>query len=123
MTLPQIRRAARWCVRESRPLRSSLCRVSFDRRMMRRRLLEATVLSLLICTAAESRAAAEAQSQPSEQQLPPPTSPRPGTGGGPPPPYTLVRWNEDYSYLRDPAKRTDFFDAVKYVPIGDNPDV
>src|SRR3990170_7499572 len=35
-----------------------------------------------------------------------------------PPPYTPVRWNEDYSYLKDPAKRTDFFDPVKYIPLG-----
>jgi hypothetical protein len=39
-----------------------------------------------------------------------------------PPPYTLLRFNEDYSYLADPARRTDPFDAVKYIPLGsDNP--
>ncbi|HSV16111.1 MAG TPA: alginate export family protein, partial [Tepidisphaeraceae bacterium] len=37
-------------------------------------------------------------------------------------PYSIVRWDEDYSYLKDPAKRTDFFDPVKYIPIGDSPD-
>jgi Alginate export len=34
-----------------------------------------------------------------------------------PPPYTLLRFNEDDSYLADPARRTDRFDAVKYIPL------
>ena len=39
-----------------------------------------------------------------------------------PPPYTLLRFNEDYSYLADPALRTDFFDPVKYISLSaDNP--
>lgn len=33
------------------------------------------------------------------------------------PPYTVLRYNEDYSYLRDPALRTDFFDPIKYIPL------
>jgi len=33
-----------------------------------------------------------------------------------PPPYKLVRYDEDYRYLRDPKRRTDFLDAVKYIP-------
>ena len=44
-------------------------------------------------------------------------APQPGTGLEPPPPYTSVRWNENYTYLRDPAKRTDPWDPVKYVPL------
>jgi hypothetical protein len=39
-----------------------------------------------------------------------------GQGGGPPAPYTAVRWNEDYSYLKDPARKNDLFDPVKYIP-------
>lgn len=34
-----------------------------------------------------------------------------------PPPYTLLRYTEHYSYLADPAKHTDFFDPVKYIPL------
>ena len=34
-----------------------------------------------------------------------------------PPPYTLLRFNEDYSYLADPARRTESFDAVKYISL------
>ena len=42
-----------------------------------------------------------------------------GTGGAyTPSPYTPVRWNEDYSALKDPAKRTDPFDPIKYIPLG-----
>ena len=36
-----------------------------------------------------------------------------------PPPYRLNRADEDYRYLRDPARRTDFWDPVKYVPLND----
>src|SRR5262245_42122828 len=34
-----------------------------------------------------------------------------------PPPYTLLRFNEDYRYLADPANRTDLFDPLKYIPL------
>jgi hypothetical protein len=37
-----------------------------------------------------------------------------------PPPYALLRFTENYSYLADPANRTDVFDPVKYIPL--NPD-
>src|SRR5439155_12678807 len=33
-----------------------------------------------------------------------------------PPAYKLLRYEEDYSYLKDPSRRTDFWDAVKYIP-------
>src|SRR5277367_1412639 len=34
-----------------------------------------------------------------------------------PPRYSLLRFNEDYSYLADPARRTDPFDLVKYISL------
>ena len=34
-----------------------------------------------------------------------------------PPPYTLTRYDEDYSYLANPANRTDPLDVVKYIPL------
>jgi hypothetical protein len=34
-----------------------------------------------------------------------------------PPNYTELRYDEDYSYLKDPALRTDLFDPIKYVPL------
>jgi hypothetical protein len=36
--------------------------------------------------------------------------------------YALERWDEDYSDLKDPAARKDFFDPVKYVPLNDSGD-
>jgi hypothetical protein len=35
-----------------------------------------------------------------------------------PPAYQLLRYDEDYSYLKDPARRTDFWDVIKYIPLG-----
>jgi len=57
-----------------------------------------------MATIAMMAAAASAQTKP----VPP----------APPPAYTPVRWNEDYSYLKDKSARTDFFDPIKYIPLG-----
>ena len=32
------------------------------------------------------------------------------------PTYKLLRYDEDYSDLKDPARRTDFWDPIKYIP-------
>jgi hypothetical protein len=37
--------------------------------------------------------------------------------GDKPPEYQKLRYDEDYSYLKDPAKRTDFWDPIKYIPL------
>jgi hypothetical protein len=34
-----------------------------------------------------------------------------------PPAYKLLRYEEDYSYLKDPGRRTDFWDPIKYIPL------
>ena len=39
--------------------------------------------------------------------------------GATPPAYKLLRYEEDYSYLKDPGRRTDFWDPIKYIPSGD----
>src|SRR3954451_16178441 len=31
--------------------------------------------------------------------------------------YLIERWDEDYSNLKPPAARPDFFDPIKYVPL------
>lgn len=36
-----------------------------------------------------------------------------------PPRYTLLRFNENYRYLADPARRDDLFDPVKFIPLSD----
>src|SRR5439155_927948 len=42
--------------------------------------------------------------------VPPPTEGRPA--------YKLLRYDEDWSLLKDPARRTDFWDPLKYIPLG-----
>ena len=37
-----------------------------------------------------------------------------------PPSYQSLRFEEDYRYLRDPARRTDVWDVIKYVPLRDD---
>jgi hypothetical protein len=39
-----------------------------------------------------------------------------------PPPYKYLRYDEDYGYLRDSSQRTDFIDAVKYIPLNQEGD-
>ena len=34
------------------------------------------------------------------------------------PTYTPERYDEDWSFLRDPSKRTDLFDPIKWIPLG-----
>jgi len=34
-----------------------------------------------------------------------------------PPGYKMLRFDEDYSYLTNPANRTDLVDPVKYIPL------
>ncbi len=36
------------------------------------------------------------------------------------PAYTVLRYEENYSYLKDSSGRTDFFDPIKYIPLGDD---
>src|ERR1700738_4287816 len=37
----------------------------------------------------------------------------------PPPAYQELRWDEDWNYLRDSTRRSDFFDPAKYIPLND----
>jgi hypothetical protein len=37
-----------------------------------------------------------------------------GAGGG----FSLERWDEDYSYLKDQTSRSVFLDPIKYIPLG-----
>ena len=33
--------------------------------------------------------------------------------------YSLLRENEDWSFLKDPSLRQDFWDPIKYIPLRD----
>jgi hypothetical protein len=39
-----------------------------------------------------------------------------------PPAHTELRYDEDYSYLKDPAARTNLFDPLKYIPLDEQGD-
>ena len=39
------------------------------------------------------------------------------------PPFQKLRYNEDYGFLADPVQRTDWFDPIKYVPLGADKDI
>jgi hypothetical protein len=41
---------------------------------------------------------------------------------GSPPVFTALRYDEDYSYLKDPAARTDAFDPIKYISLSERSD-
>ena len=41
------------------------------------------------------------------------TTPQPS----PPPSFKQLRYDENYAYLRDSALRTDFLDAIKFIPL------
>jgi hypothetical protein len=40
-----------------------------------------------------------------------------------PPAHTALRYDEDYSYLKNPAARTNSFDALKYIPLNKDGDM
>src|SRR5262249_15521626 len=51
-------------------------------------------------------------------------APASAQGASAPPPYQIVRHDEDYSYLSDPARRTDALDPIKYIALSSSrPDV
>lgn len=43
-------------------------------------------------------------------------------GEPPPPSYHQLRYDEDYAYLRDPARRTDVWDPIKYIRLDEKGD-
>ena len=59
---------------------------------------------------------------PARAQTPDPQPPGPAPDPARPPlnPFPA---EQNWSFLADPSKRTDFFDPVKYIPFGDNPQV
>jgi len=39
-----------------------------------------------------------------------------------PPPFKQLRYDESYEYLRDPSRRSDYLDAIKFIPLNNNGD-
>lgn len=79
---------------------------------LRKQLLSAALSSAACAACAATAAAQNATTAPAGSSL-----------TKPPPPYSIVRYTEDYSYLKDPAARTDPFDPIKYIPLTDSGDV
>jgi hypothetical protein len=57
---------------------------------------------------------------PAMAQTPDPEPPGPAPDPARPPlnPFPA---EQNWGFLADPSKRTDFFDPIKYIPFGDNP--
>jgi len=92
-------------IRNSRP---SYCRFGVCKKSASRRYL--LLIGFLITLAA----------LPAGAQTPDPQSPGPAPDPARPPlnPFPA---EHNWSFLADPSKRTDFFDPVKYIPFGENP--
>jgi Alginate export len=50
------------------------------------------------------------------------TTPSSQTAPSAPPSYKQLRYEEDWSFLRDPTRRADVLDRIKYIPLGDKED-
>ena len=48
--------------------------------------------------------------------------PQESTPPKPPPPFQKLRYDEDYTYLRDPSASSDFWDPIKYIPLNERGD-
>jgi hypothetical protein len=66
------------------------------------RVVDVALVVLVLLSGARSQAAASSC----------PSGPR----------FSETRYDDDFSYLRDPACRTDFWDPLKYIPLGDQED-
>ena len=63
-----------------------------------------------------SKAFAQPASTPSSATSPTAASPTPPK----PPPFRVFRYDENYAYLADPARRTHPLDSIKYIPLDDD---
>ncbi len=62
-------------------------------------------------------AAACARAQQNPEEFFDPTGAAPERPAAEPPAYNILRYEEDYSYLRDPSKGTDWLDPLKFIPL------
>lgn len=77
---------------------------------------------LALCIVASFTLAQHAASPHALAQAPAPNASAPPQPAAPPkpPPFKLFRYDEDYSYLADPARRTAPLDNLKYIPLNDS---
>lgn len=103
------------------------------------RLLSGSALCAFVSIAAPAYAQSASQSQTGSAQTDPTAQNVPAAGGAKAPEsksngypaeaegygattggYNISRWAEDWSKYKDPAKRDDFLDSLKYIPITDD---
>ena len=82
-----------------------------DMRLTRRLAGGAFALALLIVAAAHAQTSASPGASPAD---------KPAVQ---PPAYKSGRADEDYSYLKDPSLKTDFWDPIKYIPLNEAGDI
>lgn len=75
-----------------------------DRRRCKARVLSSLAASLTLAGVFQARAADD-----------------PGPHSSPPS-FKQLRYDESYAYVRDPARRTDYLDAIKFIPLSTNGD-
>ncbi len=63
-----------------------------------------------------------AHAQTAHPLAPPGAPPNPPGSSHAPPPYKLLRYDEDYTFLRDPTQRRDALDSVKFIPLDKSQD-
>lgn len=78
-------------------------------------LLPALTLFAMFATGAQAQQACDAKGATAH----PPTPEQAEAPAPAPPPYKQLRYEEDWSYLRDPAQRTDPWDRIKYILLRD----
>jgi hypothetical protein len=98
-------------------------RASEDRRMIR--FIASLAGSLAIAQVASAQLASAQPAAPAEGATAPASSPAAQPAPTPPkppaaPPFRLLRYDEDYSYLADPSRRTGAIDSFKYIPLNES---
>lgn len=94
--------------------------------MSRHRFLQRWLPALLCACALATPATADPapaapDPSPTTASAPAPAGSAPMAKPASPPPFQALRYEEDYSYLADPAQRSDRWDALKYVRWGKRP--
>jgi hypothetical protein len=80
----------------------------------------ATFAWVLLGTLMASRASAQSTGPADPPQGPAAPTQTAAPAGPDRPPYLPYRFDEDWHVMRDPARRTDWWDSAKYVPLKDN---
>ena len=81
-------------------------------------LLLASGVGLFVQQPADALQRDPAYAQATQQQQSAFLTQAPQSGPKQPPLYKPLRYEEDYSYLKDLSRRTDFWDALNYIPLG-----